>query len=110
MRYSSVLGCIVSILSACSAVAEVKPLRLKLPTANIGLVEGKPEKFYMYVNRTIELWSVADGRRLARWRAGAKNPWHPTGTAVLAVGFGTYAGTYYALLGDGRIAQLSGTS
>ena len=46
-----VFSCIA--LSSLSHAEEIQPLRLKLPTANIGLIEGKPETFYMYVNRTL---------------------------------------------------------
>lgn len=59
-----------------------------------------------YVNRTIELWDVASGRKVQRWYAGARNPWHPTGSAILAVGFSTAPRTYYAIAGDGRLVEL----
>jgi WD40 repeat protein len=59
-----------------------------------------------YVNRTIELWDVASGRRLERWNADARNPWHPTGAAILAVGFSQSPTTFYALAGDGRLVEL----
>jgi WD40 repeat protein len=60
-----------------------------------------------YVNRTVELWDVTTGRRLERWKAGARNPWRPTGSAVLAVGFSASPQRFFALAGDGRLLELS---
>ena len=59
-----------------------------------------------YVNRTIELWDVQTATRLQRWTAKARNPWHPTGAAILAVSFSDHPRTYYALAGDGRLVEL----
>ncbi len=43
-------GLVLSSLSLNAAdPPEIKPLRLKLPTANMGLIQGKPEKFYMKI-------------------------------------------------------------
>ncbi len=58
-------GLVLSSLTLNAADSpEVKPLRLKLPTANMGLIQGKPEKFYMYVNRT------KDGVASRPWSGG----------------------------------------
>ncbi len=59
-----------------------------------------------YVNRTVELWDLESRTRVATWRTEARNAWHETGAAVLAVGFGQDQGTYYALAGDGRMSRL----
>lgn len=59
-----------------------------------------------YVNRTIELWDLTTHSRIARWRTEARNAWHETGAAVLAVGFGAAPDTFWALSGDGRMVQL----
>ena len=59
-----------------------------------------------YLNRVVELWDMDTGRRLNRWHTGAKNPWHPTGAAVLEVAFTARVGTFYALSGDGRRFEL----
>ncbi|NJN52071.1 MAG: hypothetical protein HC809_10190 [Gammaproteobacteria bacterium] len=59
-----------------------------------------------YVNRTVELWDLETHARMALWRTEARNPWHETGAAVLAVGFGQAPGSYYALAGDGRLVEL----
>ena len=59
-----------------------------------------------YVNRTVELWDVQRGQRLDQWYADAKNPLHPTGSAILAVAYAQQAGYYWALSGDGRLVQL----
>ena len=60
-----------------------------------------------YVNRRIELWSTSSGQRIARWDAGARNPWHPTGSAILAVGFTTDHRLVRAITGDGRLLDLA---
>lgn len=60
-----------------------------------------------YVNRAVELWDVTTGQRVQRWNTGLRNPWHPTGTAVLAVGFSASPHRFYALAGDGRLLELS---
>lgn len=39
---------------ASVTVTEAEPLRLQLPTDNTALLSGKPEEFYMYVDRTFE--------------------------------------------------------
>lgn len=49
---------------------QYKPLKLKLPTINLGLIQGKPETFYMYVDRTTNgvtsrPWS---GGKFGYWR------------------------------------------
>lgn len=62
-----------------------------------------------YVNRTIELWDLSTQTRIRHWRTEARNPWHETGAAVLAVGFGTAPGIFWALSGDGRMVQLRQT-
>ena len=59
-----------------------------------------------YVNRIIELWDVASGTKIQQWNAKARNSWHPTGAAILAVGFSQTPSTYYALAGDGRLVEL----
>ena len=60
-----------------------------------------------YLNRTIELWDVTSGQRVQHWSADARNPWCPTGAAILAVGFSESPTTFYALAGDGRLMELS---
>lgn len=61
-----------------------------------------------YLNRRVELWDLSSGARVQRWDAGARNPWHPTGGAVLAVGFSPSPQRFYALAGDGRLLTLAG--
>lgn len=59
-----------------------------------------------YVNRTVELWDVTTGQRVQTWRTPARNPWQPTGAAMLAVGFSASPNRFYALAGDGRLLEL----
>jgi hypothetical protein len=40
--------------SAVAPVGAVEPVDLRLPTENRNLLNGRPEKFYMYVDRTFE--------------------------------------------------------
>ena len=54
-----------------------------------------------YVNRNVELWDVKSGQVMSRWRTSARNPWHPTGAAVLEVAFTQTPGRYYVVSGDG---------
>jgi hypothetical protein len=61
-----------------------------------------------YVNRRVELWDTASGQRVERWETPARNPWHPTGAAILAVGFGA-GREVLALAGDGRLLTLRGS-
>lgn len=67
------------------------------------------ERFLLvgYVHHAVELWDITTGQRLQRWDAGARNPWHPTGAAVLAVGFSSSPQRFYALAGDGRLLELT---
>jgi len=60
-----------------------------------------------YVNHTVELWDVVTGTRVQQWNTRARDPWRPTGGAVLAVGFSDASGRYFALAGDGRLVELS---
>jgi len=60
-----------------------------------------------YVNHVVELWDVVTGSRVQRWNTRARDPWRPTGGAVLAVGFSAAGGRYFALAGDGRLVELS---
>lgn len=59
-----------------------------------------------YVNRTVELWDTRNQKMIQRWNAGARDPWRPTGAAILAVGFDARTGAYLALAGDGRLVEL----
>jgi len=52
--------------STSSAENKVKPLRLKLPTLNTGLVTGDLDGFYMYTNRNLEATEGIDIRPLKR--------------------------------------------
>ncbi len=61
-----------------------------------------------YVNRRVELWDTASGALLKHWETPARNPWHPTGAAILAVGFGP-GSQVLALAGDGRLLTLRGS-
>ncbi len=63
-----------------------------------------------YVNRAVELWDAASGKRLKRWSTDGRNLWHPSGSAILAVGFANSPGNFYALAGDGRLMLLSRSS
>lgn len=60
-----------------------------------------------YLDRRVELWDLARRQRVAHWQVTARNPWHPTGAAVLAVGFSAQPGRFYALAGDGRLFALT---
>jgi len=60
-----------------------------------------------YVNHIVELWDVLTGTRIQRWNTRARDPWRPTGGAVLAVGFSEASNRYFALAGDGRLLELS---
>ena len=60
------------------------------------------------VNRQVELWKVETGTRVKRWTVRAKNPWHPTGGAILDLAFTNTPGQFRALAGDGRLADLRG--
>lgn len=84
---------------------------LNLTDANPGITSARfsPDERYLllgYVNRAVELWDVTTGRRLQRWRNPPRNPLHPTGAAVVAVGFSDSPGRFYALAGDGRLLEL----
>lgn len=59
-----------------------------------------------YVNHRVELWDVASGRLLQTWNTPARNPWHPTGAAIIAVEFSSTTNTYFAIAGDGRLVEL----
>ena len=47
-------GLLALTLLASVTASMAEPLRLQLPTDNDALLTGKPEKFYMYVDRTFE--------------------------------------------------------
>ena len=64
MRLLTLILLTLSTFAPLAANAKIKPLRLKLPTANVGLVTGKPEKFYMYTNRTV------NGKATRPWTGG----------------------------------------
>jgi murein DD-endopeptidase MepM/ murein hydrolase activator NlpD len=53
------------LISALGAESKYKPLVLKLPTINTGLIDGSPETFYMYVDRL-----DANGNNLRPWTGG----------------------------------------
>ncbi len=83
-----------------------------LTTRNTGITSARfstDEQLLLlgYVNRAVELWDVKRGKRVHRWTTQARNLWHPTGAAILAVGFGKDPGSYFALAGDGRLMLLS---
>ena len=83
-----------------------------LTTKNEGITSARysPDESLLligYVNRAVELWDVTSGKRLHRWTTEARNLWHPTGSAILAVGFGATPKRYYALAGDGRLMLLN---
>lgn len=59
-----------------------------------------------YVNRRVALWDLSTGKRLHEWRTRARNPMHPTGAAILAVGFSSSPSRFFALAGDGRLVEL----
>ncbi|MDB9741522.1 M23 family metallopeptidase [Akkermansiaceae bacterium] len=63
----AVLSLFASVLNA--AEVNQKPLGLKLPTENLGLINGEPEKFYMYVDRT------TDGVASRPWSGGKFGYW-----------------------------------
>lgn len=69
---------------------------------------SRDERFLLlgYVNRTVELWDLTTGRCSERWQSRTLNPWRPSGSAVLAVGFADSASQYFALAGDGRLLAL----
>ena len=85
--------------------------RNTLSTRNTGVTTARfsaDDRYLLvgYVNRIIELWDVETNRQIKRWYTAARNPWHPTGAAVLEVAFTNRAGTFYALSGDGRRFEL----
>jgi len=55
--------CFIVLLLAINALAAA-PLGLRLPTDNHFLLSGEPEKFYMYVDRTVE------GKATKAWEGG----------------------------------------
>ena len=82
-----------------------------LTTQNRGITSARfstDEQWLLigYVNRAVELWDVARGERVHRWTTEARNLWHPTGAAILAVGFAKDPSRFYALAGDGRLMLL----
>lgn len=89
--------------------ADGTPLH-RLSKTNTGITSArfsKDERYLLlgYVNRNIELWDAANGRLLESWDAKARNPWHPTGAAIRAVGFSSSPDRFYALAGDGRLLE-----
>ena len=83
-----------------------------LTTQNQGITSARfssDERLLLigYVNRAVELWDATRGKRLHRWTTEARNLWHPTGSAILAVGFANDPRSYYALAGDGRLMLLN---
>jgi len=82
----------------------------QLSKRNTGITSARfsdDEKLLLlgYVNRRVELWNVDQGRLVDSWDAKARNPWHTTGAAILAVGFKSNR-QFYALAGDGRLVEL----
>jgi WD40 repeat protein len=82
----------------------------QLSKRNTGITSARfsdDEKLLLlgYVNRRVELWNVDQGRLIDSWDAKARNPWHTTGAAILAVGFRSNR-QFYALAGDGRLVEL----
>tara|TARA_Y100001933_G_scaffold265105_1_gene335400 strand:- start:2985 stop:3950 length:966 start_codon:yes stop_codon:yes gene_type:complete len=68
-----------------------------------------PDERYLlvgHVNRTVALWDVTTGRLVQRWRNPPDNPLHRTGSAVMAVGFSSSPGRFFALAGDGQLLEL----
>ena len=59
-----------------------------------------------YLNHRVELWDTTTGRQIKAWAANAKNPFHPSGTAILAVGFAENPNKFFAIAGDGRMMEL----
>lgn len=57
------------VLTSTLSAKRYKPLKLKLPTINLGLIQGQPEKFYMYVDRT------TNGVASRPWRGGKFGYW-----------------------------------
>jgi WD40 repeat protein len=58
------------------------------------------------VQSRIALWDVLTGQREMLWQTEPSNAWQSFGHAVLAVGFAREPGVFYALAGDGRMAEL----
>jgi len=56
---------LIVLLILCVSVSNAAPLELRLPTANHFLFSGEPEKFYMYVDRTVE------GKATKPWEGGS---------------------------------------
>lgn len=58
-------------------------------------------------DRKVELWSVKTLKRVASWTIPKREPWKPTGAAVVAVSFSAKKGQYLAIASNGFAHKLS---
>lgn len=58
------------------------------------------------VNRTVELFDVASGKRAQRWQLSSKQPLKTSGRSVLDVAFGARSGQFFSLSGSGDVSTL----
>lgn len=58
-------------------------------------------------DREVQLWSTRDFSSLAQWTVPKRDPWKPTSASILAVGFGSKPGNYYAIASNGFTHRLS---
>jgi WD40 repeat protein len=57
-------------------------------------------------DRLVQLWDASTLQELARWKLPKRDPWKPTGAAVLAVSFSEEPFTYHAIASNGFAHQL----
>src|SRR5690606_38610813 len=77
------------------------------PVASAAFSPDETRLLVGYLDWRVELWDLARRQRVAGWQVTARNPWHKTGAAVLAVGFSASPERFYALSGDGRLFALT---
>lgn len=58
-------------------------------------------------DRKVELWSVKTLKQIASWTVPKRDPWKPTGAAIVAVGFSATKGQYLAIASNGFTHRLS---
>ncbi|MFK7914517.1 MAG: WD40 repeat domain-containing protein [Pseudomonadales bacterium] len=58
------------------------------------------------VNRTVELFIVASGKRVQSWRLSSDKPLKTSGRSILDVAFAANSGRYFSISGSGDVSTL----